>query len=780
MSNLKKFILSIIFFSILNYIPVAAQEHQEESASVQSMDEIIENIVDRISNAIPNFSGYVIHKNNDEVYIDLGRKQGAMLDMEFEIIRESRDIKHPVSGEFAGKIEEKIGELKIKTMRYTLSITEVTNLLPGKQIEPGDKVYSKKRWDKIAILPIFNSKKEQEYFTQIFYDLIINKVTQTTSLQLIPKKKVNQVLMELNLSNSNNFFPEKILKILGEKLKTEVIIMGNLLDLGDAFFINLRFANVETGNIFFVINTELYKTKSLRAMVYSITTSEPITEAKFKNINAAIKNNLNTYNPVKASTKEEKEILSLIFERLIYLDSTGTFAPALAESWNVSKDGKLWIFNLRKNVLFHNGDVFTARDVKNSWQYAILNSSQYGARYLLKAIKGVSEYNGKNDLEGLEILDDNTLQISLIDWDPDFLNKLIHINTSIFSNKSLVSAPEGLVFKNSIGTGSLKFSNQTDNEIILSAFSDYYGSQASINQIKYSVIKDNTLEYQRFLSKELDYYHIEERKESEIAENNIIKSDFSNIYYIAINCHVPPFNNEKIRQALNYSIDYEYFIKNIPAITVSKSILPITQNTEEYSKISFPYTFNQEQARNILKENGAMDYFNQQFILIYPDSDKIFKTIALKIQENLMDIGIKIKIESANQETFISSMESSSPPAFILNSFSNVFFPDSNFYYFKQLFFSQNKGYFGNYSFYNNSAVDNLISSVYENKENDKKKEIYIELENTILREAPFIFLFSKKQEIACQSNITGIAISPDGIDLRKVQKNLEEKANAE
>ncbi|MBI4651309.1 hypothetical protein HY745_08515 [Candidatus Desantisbacteria bacterium] len=285
----KKIIVSTIISVMLLSLPVIAQE-EDENPPVRNMDEFVEKTVNKISKVIPFISGYVIYKKDNDIYIDLGRKQSVIQDMEFEVYREGKDIKHPVRDEYTGKVEEKIGELKTKILRDTLSITEAVNLIPDRQVEAGDKVYSKKRWDKIAILPIANPKKEQNYFTKILYDLIRDKIVHTTSLTIITKNDVEKALYDLGLENSNNFLSDKAVRAIGNKLKAEIIIFGNLLDIGENLFLTLRFANSEDGSTFFVVNTELKKERSLRALIYTMSQTEeavPV-EKKMKIIKAPL------------------------------------------------------------------------------------------------------------------------------------------------------------------------------------------------------------------------------------------------------------------------------------------------------------------------------------------------------------------------------------------------------------------------------------------------------------------------------------------------------------
>ncbi|MBI4651310.1 ABC transporter substrate-binding protein [Candidatus Desantisbacteria bacterium] len=401
----------------------------------------------------------------------------------------------------------------------------------------------------------------------------------------------------------------------------------------------------------------------------------------------------------------------------------------------------------------------------DSWQYEILNGQSYGAKFILGKIAGVQNYKNKEDkLEGLEILDDYTLQISLNEADYDFLYKLTHINTSVFSAKSFSNENP----KNLIGTGPFKLIDQTNEKITLELNNNYFQGAPSVDRIEYTTITNPAAEYQKFLAGEIDYYHQSITKDGKKYEN-IINSDFPDIYYIAINCQYAPFNNEKIRQALNYAVNRENFTKFFNSVSISNTILPSNIQQSDSSKIVFPYIFNPQEARKILDENGySSTYLGQEFTLVYPDSDPSFKSIAEKVQENLIDIGINLRLESKNAKELAVIYESSAQPAFLLTSFQYIPFPGSELYFLKSAFSTQNKGNYGNYGLFSSSIVDALLSSYNEITEKEKKTGAYIEIENTLLREAPWIFMMSRNKKIIRQNYLSGISIGQYGINLRK------------
>lgn len=181
----------------------------------------------------------------------------------------------------------------------------------------------------------------------------------------------------------------------------------------------------------------------------------------------AIRKDLVLKNPLVRTRSTDHLIRHLMFESLLELDHQGRIQPNLAESWEVSKDGKLYTFNLRKGVIFHNGQEMTAEDAK------------FAIDYTINPKNGASGKRRLNQVKGAEVVGKYTLKVYMKKATPSFLSSLTDINSfSVIPNGSL---PEGVSKIDSfpLGTGPFKFIAWKANQhIVLERFDNYWGHKA--------------------------------------------------------------------------------------------------------------------------------------------------------------------------------------------------------------------------------------------------------------------------------------------------------------
>src|SRR5262245_1290097 len=188
-------------------------------------------------------------------------------------------------------------------------------------------------------------------------------------------------------------------------------------------------------------------------------------------ITLAVSKELALMNPLVNTSSTESRIRELMFEPLLGRDTMGAIQPRLAESWEVSKDGKLYTFHLRKGVKFHNGKEMTAEDIKFAIDYTLNpKNGAYGLADVeaVEKVEEVEEYNHK-----IYITKINTL----------FLTLLTDIRA--FSAIPKESLPEGLRKPSTFppGTGPFKFVEwKPGQRVVFERFGDYWGEKAFVDR----------------------------------------------------------------------------------------------------------------------------------------------------------------------------------------------------------------------------------------------------------------------------------------------------------
>ena len=189
-------------------------------------------------------------------------------------------------------------------------------------------------------------------------------------------------------------------------------------------------------------------------------------------LNMAIRKDIVVMNALVATGSSERRLRDLMFESLVGLDLKGVVHPNLAESWEISNDGKLYTFKLRKGVKFHNGQEMTAEDAKFSMDYT------------MNPKNGTRGYSVLKIVDRVEAADKNTLKVYLKNASPGFLYTLVKIQT--FSVVPKGSMPEGVrkLKRYPVGTGPFKFVEwQPKQRIVLERYDGYWGHKAFVDRV---------------------------------------------------------------------------------------------------------------------------------------------------------------------------------------------------------------------------------------------------------------------------------------------------------
>ncbi len=350
----------------------------------------------------------------------------------------------------------------------------------------------------------------------------------------------------------------------------------------------------------------------------------------------AISNKMKMMNPLVRTSSVEKRIRDLMFEPLLALDLKGKVQPNLAESWEVSKDGKTYTFRLRKGVKFHNGQEVTAEDAK------------FAIDYTLNPRNGAYGIKDLNQVEGAKAVDRHTLKIFLKNPTPVFPILLSSIRS--FSVIPKGSLEEGMrkPVKFPAGTGPFKFMEwKPGRRIVFDRFDDYWGQKAYVDRVILRVIGNSTVRFTALRAGDVDvivrvpHEWVNTVEQGKIKGIGFVGSFPGNANNIEFNVADPPFNNKKLRLAVAHALNRKeilqgaYFGMGSPAY-------------QRYPKGHYWYfdeapipSYDQAKARALVKESG---YKGEEVDLMISRGNPGYEAEATIIQAQLKKIGIKMKI----------------------------------------------------------------------------------------------------------------------------------------
>ena len=369
------------------------------------------------------------------------------------------------------------------------------------------------------------------------------------------------------------------------------------------------------------------------------------------------------WHPAAYQTYSQGVIFWLLFNNLVKLDDDlKTLRPDLAESWKVSEDMTVVTFRLRKDVTWHDGRPFTAKDVIFSFTRQVVETYRY-VKYV-DGVKGARDYkDGKaSRVEGLELLDDYTVRITLDSPDSLFLLSLSEPNCVIVPEHLLQDTPpdhiESAAFATTspVGTGPYKFVRfLTDQFVELEANPNYFKGAPRIQKIFMKRLRSE-VSVAQLESGEIDLALrlnlLEFERLSQVADLDLtVRPGLSNT---SLNFPIeqPRVADKRLRQAIYYAVDRERIAKAIfwDRARVLYGAPPAMDGYDSLNR----YPFDPDRAKRLLEEAGFD--FEAPFRVIYDQTYPAASQYFPIIEQQLREIGINVSLEALDSTAFIARM----------------------------------------------------------------------------------------------------------------------------
>lgn len=468
--------------------------------------------------------------------------------------------------------------------------------------------------------------------------------------------------------------------------------------------------------------------------------------------------------PATVTDGESLMVTQQIYEQLVaFKDGTTDIEPGLATDWDVSDDGKTYTFNLREDVKFQDGTDFNADAVVFNFKRWKDGSEDDNFAYYPSMFGGF----GKDSvIKNVKAEDDHTVKFELKSSFAPFLKNLAMTPFGIASPTAVKK--EGDDFKkNPVGTGPYKFKEwDKDSKIVVEKNDDYWNKDKPIlDKLIWQVIPDNSSRLNALKNGEIDLMDGVNPSDVDNIDNNddlqIIDRPPLNVAYLGFNVEKKPFDNKKVRQALNHAVDKESLIKAFYAGKGTPAKNPMPETIMGYDDDIKAYDYDLDKAKKMLKDAGYDDGFKMELWTManprpyLPQPQKI----AQAIQSSFGKIGVDVKIKSMDWSTYIEKVQKGDAPAFMMGWIGDNGDPD-NFLYtllHKDAIGSNNNARF------DNKENNKLLKKAQTEPDKDKRIKLYKKAQEVIHDEAPWIPLVYYKEPIAGKANITDYKPNPTG-----------------
>ncbi|HQY44432.1 MAG TPA: ABC transporter substrate-binding protein [Paracoccaceae bacterium] len=406
-------------------------------------------------------------------------------------------------------------------------------------------------------------------------------------------------------------------------------------------------------------------------------------------ITITYKDDVATLDPAIGYDWQNWSMIKSLFDGLMdYVPGTTTLRPGLAESYEISGDGLTYTFHLRAGVTFHNGRAMTAEDVKYSLDRVTNPATQSPGAGFFGSIKGFDKMSdgSATSLEGVTVVDPATVKIELSRPDATFLH-VMAINFSSVVPKEVVDEFGADFGKHPVGTGAFKLAEWTTGQrLVFEKNADYWREGVPyLDQVLFEVGQEPVVALLRLQNGEVDVpgdgippAKFQEVMADPAQAERVVQGGQLHTGYVTMNVTTPPFDNVKVRQAVNMAINKDRIIQVING-RAKPATQPLPPSMPGYTEGYAGYAYDPEAAKALLAEAGVGEGFETDLYVMNTDPNP---RIAQAIQQDLAAIGITVNIQSLAQANVIEAGGAGTAPMIWSGGMAWIAdFPDpSNFY----------------------------------------------------------------------------------------------------
>jgi glutathione transport system substrate-binding protein len=477
-----------------------------------------------------------------------------------------------------------------------------------------------------------------------------------------------------------------------------------------------------------------------------------------KDVVVAVASTFTTTDPYDANDTLSQAMAKSFYQGLFGFDKDMKMVPVLADSYTASKDGLVYTVKLKSGIKFHDGTPFNAEAVKVTFERAINPDNK------------LKRYNLYKNIAKIEAVDPTTVRFTLKEAFSPFINTLAHPSGVIISPAALAKYGSKGIAQHPVGTGPFKFVEWKATDYLkVEKFDGYWRKgYPKVDSITWRPVVDNNT---RAAVMQTNEAHFAFPLPPEAAENLAKKPSLEVTTapsiiqrYLSMNVQQKPFDNPKVREAINYAINKEALAK----VAFSGYAVPaegvVPKGVEFATKLG-PWPYNPGKARELLKEAGYPNGFESTLWSAYNHTTA--QKVIQFVQQQLAQVGIKVQVQALEAGQRVERVESAQDPATAPVRMYYVGWSSSTGeadWALRPLLASESfPPKLFNTAYYKNAEVDGDIAKALTTTDSDEKVRLYADAQKQIWKDAPWAFLVTERLLSVRARNLAGFYVIPDG-----------------
>lgn len=443
------------------------------------------------------------------------------------------------------------------------------------------------------------------------------------------------------------------------------------------------------------------------------------------------------FDPHTVVAAGDEEIIFNIFEGLVKCTPDGHFEPALAIDYSISEDAMTYTFLIRSGVRFHNGEVMTREDVV------------YSIRRAAGLDTGTPLRSELSDIQSVTLSGENEVNIVLTEPDAELLP---------FLNVAIIPRSVSDINDTPIGTGPFKFSSYRVSESVILVRNDDYWQEGIpyLNKVTFKITADMNTAFMQLRSGSIDIFpYLDPEKTSQLTDDfQIISGESDMIHVFALNNAVAPFDNPKVREAMNYAVDRESLISLLMSGegTMIFSGMSPAMGSYYNESLENAYRYDPGKAVELLEQAGFPDGF--QATVTVPSNYAHHVNAATIIADQLRKVGVELTIVSVDWATWLEKVYTDRDYQSTVIALTSEFAP-------RDVLNRYVSDAHNNFIGFNSKEYDRIFSSIRSEPDEDERILAYRRLQEILVSENASVFFQDPRNIVAVRNGLIGYVVYP-------------------